>query len=496
MQSLRSIVWMSLLALGSLSPERVFAGTTIDVAPGADIKTLTSSLREGDIVRFSDGVYEIDETLSWNHVGQEGNPIILKAAEGASPVIRMTVPGWIVRMSDAAFVNIEGLTFEGTDVETSGDASALVLERVSSINIKNCIIHDKNGHGIYMLTADRVLVEHTEIYNIFKGYHGIYLDGGIKGGTSYYSSLITLTNNWIHNLTGSNSSGVVFSSFVSDSEISDSVIHSSENRGIYLSTFTDGPPNRVEGNVVFNVASAGIEAHGTAIISNNIIFNSNGYGIYSTPSKDDDDYQLSLVNNTVAATLNRAVYYQHNALETHLDPQPYRLVNNALCSPLTYAFKTEKVTETNAAMLLLSNNFACGLVETYEGLLSGFQPGAGYADFMEASTWNFWPSASSYLLDAGSGEPSDIVPSVDFNGLERSGAPEVGAYERLYPDNPGWVIAEGFKSLEVNIPEPELPVETGCQGCKSSSGEAALAGPSISILVGMFWMRRRRKSRS
>lgn len=493
MKSLGWIVCMPLMAAYVFAPSWAVAGTTIDVAPGADINTLTSSLREGDIVRFSDGVYEIDDTLTWNHVGQEGNPITLKAADGARPVIRLIEPGWIVRMSDAAYVNIEGLTFEGTDIETSGDASALVLERVSNINIKDCIIHDKNGHGIYMITADRVLVEHTEIYNIFKGYHGIYLDGGIKGGTSYYSSFITLTNNWIHNLTGSNSSGIVFSSFVSDSEISDSVIHSSENRGIYLGTFTDGPANRVERNVVFNVASAGIEAHGTAVIANNIIFNSNGYGIYSTPSKDDDDYQISLVNNTVAATLNRAVFYQHNALDTHLEPQPFRLVNNALCSPLTYAFKTEKVTESNATMLQISNNFACGLVETYEGLLPGFQPGAGYADFVEAATWNFWPSSSSYLIDAGSGEPADVVPDLDFNGLERSGAPEVGAYERLYNDNPGWVIAEGFKSLEVDLPETDVPVETGCQGCKSSSGTPAVFGPSISIMVGIFLMRRRRQ---
>lgn len=465
------------------------AASVIDVSPGADIKTLTSSLQAGDVVQFADGLYEIESTLDWDGVGTQGAPITFKAAPGAEPVIQMNVTGYVAYLHDASYVNIEGLSFRGPENLDNAYYSALVLERTQNINIRDCRISQKRGHGIYVVESTLLNVERTEIFDLYDGNHGIYLDGS----NSRFSSGITLHNNWIHNLAGSNAGGIVVATSVFGNTFSDNVIHAVENRGIYLASYTNGDPNIIERNVIFSVGNALIEAYGSATIRNNILFNSNGYGIYASPGSQDAAATQHLVHNTIVNTLNRAVFYKQSASEASI---AFALVNNALCSPLTFAFKSEGVGEANVGQTVVSNNVACGLVEAYEGILSGFIPGAGYADYTDAAVWNFWPTQESYLLEAGIAPPSELDTDEDFNGLTRdASAPDVGAYERLYPENPGWVLAEGFKSLEITLPEAEEPVESGCKGCGGAEPSTAILGPCLTLGLGALLMRRRRQGR-
>lgn len=480
------IPWLLLpLALPVSWSAPLQAASVIDVSPGADINTLTSSLQPGDMVRFADGTYTITSTLGWDGVGTAEQPITIKAVDGAHPEIVIEGNANVASLSGAAYITVDGIAFRGSEDPEKQGYSAVVLEKADHVTLKNIAASRKNGFGIYVVETTNLTVEHSEFSDL-NGYHGIIIDAN----SSRFSSGISIRNNWFHNLTGSNAGGIVFASYVFASEIVNNVVHSVENRGIYLGQYTNGDPNLVEGNVVFAVGQAGIEAHGSALLRNNIIFNSNGYGIYSTPGDKDTAYTLAIVNNTVVNTLNRAVYYKHESSQAEI---PYTLVNNALCSPLTYAFKSEKVGESNYAQLDVANNVACGLVETYEGVLPGFIPGAGYSDYSDASVWNFWPTDGSMLVDAGTGDPSDLIPDLDFNGLERTGAPDVGAYERLYDANPGWVIVEGFKSLEVTLPGSDDPVETGCKGCGGNQSAAASAMPLMLVGLGVLRMRRARK---
>lgn len=88
----------------------------------------------------------------------------------------------------------------------------------------------------------------------------------------------------------------------------------------------------------------------------------------------------------------------------------------------------------------LAGNVAVGAI----GAPAGFAVGTGAAaDFTDAPSLDFYPSAESDLV--GAGAPSLATPS-DFNGQTRAdGAPDAGAYERLGPSNPGWSLGAGFK---------------------------------------------------
>lgn len=479
------LLWVGALTGTLLAAGSARAASVIDVSPGADINTLTSSLQPGDVVRFADGTYTISSTLGWDGIGTAEQPITLKAVEGAHPEITIEGSANVAYISNAAYMTIDGLAFRGSEDPEKQGYSAIVVEKSDHVTLVNVAASRKNGFGVYAVENTNLTIEHSE-FSELTSYHGIQIDAS----ASRFSSGVSIRNNWIHNVTGSNAGGIVLSSYVFDSEVVNNVVHAIENRGIYLGQYTNGDANLVEGNVVFAVGQAGIEAHGTAIVRNNIIFNSNGYGISSTPGDKDTAYSIAIVNNTVVNTLNRAVFYKHQNSEAAV---PFTLVNNALCSPLTYAFKSENVGESNYELLDVSNNVACGLVETYEGLLSGFIPGAGYTDYADASVWNFWPTDESMLVDAASTEPSELVPATDFNGLERDASPDVGAYERLYATNPGWVIVEGFKSLDITPPDSEEPVETGCKGCGGSQSSSASASPLMLVGLSALFMRHKRR---
>ena len=87
----------------------------VELGPGSDVRTLTAALQPGDVYIFEDGVYELADRMVWNGVGTEAQPIVLRAAKGAAPVFRLASGGEVAAIEDAAFITVEGLTFEGTD---------------------------------------------------------------------------------------------------------------------------------------------------------------------------------------------------------------------------------------------------------------------------------------------------------------------------------------------------------------------------------------------
>ncbi|HQX80080.1 MAG TPA: hypothetical protein PLC64_15350, partial [Steroidobacteraceae bacterium] len=85
-------------------------------------------------------------------------------------------------------------------------------------------------------------------------------------------------------------------------------------------------------------------------------------------------------------------------------------------------------------------------------------PAAGYRvgqtvalDLLDVAARNVYPRAGSRLVDAGD---ATYATSIDFNGNARSGSPDAGAYQYSAAQNPGWVVAPGFKNA---VSQPAVP---------------------------------------
>src|SRR5688500_5966778 len=95
----------------------IAAAATVEVRPGDDIVTLTASPGAGSEIVFGDGTYEITQPLEWTGVGTEAEPIVLRAADGATPVIE-GYGAWILARighddAPAEHIVVRGLTFRG-----------------------------------------------------------------------------------------------------------------------------------------------------------------------------------------------------------------------------------------------------------------------------------------------------------------------------------------------------------------------------------------------
>jgi MYXO-CTERM domain-containing protein len=111
------------------------------------------------------------------------------------------------------------------------------------------------------------------------------------------------------------------------------------------------------------------------------------------------------------------------------------IANNALFCPGGTAVKL-----VNAPDGVWTDNAVNGALD---GLAGGtFDVQGPEVELVDPAAWHAYPSPGSALIDAAASAEAEE----DFNCLARDAAPEVGAYEHVAPDNPGWIPAPGFKS--------------------------------------------------
>lgn len=126
------------------------------------------------------------------------------------------------------------------------------------------------------------------------------------------------------------------------------------------------------------------------------------------------------------------------------------LANNVVANPVTRALRVQNPADGGIdATAYLSHNVLTGYVEGLDPLLypTAFIPGSGYSAFADVAAWNFYPAIGSELIDSADAEGAAYIPTDDFNHSTRDGEfPDVGAYEVVATNNPGWVISEGFKA--------------------------------------------------
>jgi hypothetical protein len=467
---------------------------THEVAPGDDLNSLFSGLQAGDEVVFSDGVYPLASGLTVSGiVGTLDNPLVLRAADGALPVLQLQLPvdasppSSVLRLEASQGIRVIGLSIEGdTTWEDLGDYNGLTIADSSAIELDGLEIGHVARSGI------RIDGLSSSISAVGVHIHDTRGGSGVRVGcsdASCFTSGFSFDLGWIHDI-GAEGYGIELYHGSQAASITHTVMHDLLYRGVYLGSTESGDANVLENNVIWNVTEHGVVLNGAARVRNNIIFNIGGEGVAGRDPARGTFTDIVISHNTVTATTSWGMNLEGWVAETAAV-----LTNNSICNPVGLGLRVyvepspvEGVEPVTPGYV--RNNVVCGYSEGVEEGDGELLLGGGLGDFTDAELWDFYPAEGSALLDVADPTSAAWVTETDFNGVAREGdKPDVGAYEWDGEGNPGWAIREDFKDLTLEEEELAKAVTAGC--CSEDGTEAGLL---IAPMLGIASLLRRRRT--
>ncbi len=433
----------------------VFAAS-IDVTPQDDLWATLQSLQAGDEVIVHAGDYPVPGFVDIVLPGSEGLPIVIRAADGETPIIH--------GISDQNTLNISGTWYTLRGLEIDGGSHGVRLGTSAHAVLEDLHIHGTADVGISCNRPDNmyedVTIRHNHIHDTGIGGgpgEGMYL-GCNDGACVMWDSLIEF--NWVHDTaSGDQGDGIEFKTGSYNTVIRHNVVYNTKYPGITLYGTQGKAPNLVEGNVVWNAQDNGIQTVGDITVRNNIVLNSGASGIAAKGSQGEEVVNLILVHNTVIGAGD--VCLRGNNFDTG---GAITIANNAFYCEGGTAIKLPQ----GSGMAVFAGNAVVGGVEGAPG--GTFDGVSVAAAFTDVGAMVIYPAAGSPLIDAG--DPQ-YAPADDFNCLPRDGAPDVGAYNVSDPQNPGWMIQGGFKVCDADDPNP------GTTGMTDDTGEPGDTGGTL-----------------
>ncbi len=414
-------------------------GPAQEITPQDDIHAAVAALQPGDELVLGGGDYVIDRSLIINLYGTAAEPIVIRAKDGERPVILMTNFGrYTVDIDGAAYVELHG-------IEINGGAQGIRMREADYITVADCEVHNTedvaiavNWTGTY--TGLRLVRNH--IHDTRNTGEGMYL-GCNNDFCRVENSLID--SNYIHHTNGptvTQGDGIELKEGSSGNVISNNVIHDTNYPGILTySTVGNGPPNIIEGNVMWNSNENGMQVAADAIVRNNIII---GAPIAFQAHQAGRPSNLEFVNNTVIVP--------GDAINLRDVSGPVLIANNAVYSGSGTAIN---LISGDLSQVTVSGNVGQGGIS---GGSAGYVEGNGLAaDFVSANfsgpPIDLFPSPASALIGAAD---ASVAPPIDFNGNARSAPHDAGAYSFRAGGNPGWTIGEDFKGASAIRPNPPV----------------------------------------
>jgi hypothetical protein len=481
------------LAAPSVAMAEVFFG-----GPSDDTEAMINSLGPGDELVLSGGMYTLTERFSFAIAGTEIAPILIRAADGETPHLhRPNASQNIIDIDDAEYVTIRGIEF-------SGGSAGIRISGARFLTIEDCEVHDTGDVALRAndtgVTYESLRILRNHIHHTNNTGEGMYL-GCNNAGCEVVGSLIE--GNYIHHTNQpsvSQGDGIELKEGSSGNIIRDNVIHDT-NYPCILTYASNGAPNTIERNAMWNCGDHGIQSAADAVIRNNIILGANADGIAMQPHQSGSPSDLVVVHNTI---LNP----NGDAISLRGISGSVVVANNALYAQSGRAFFTNGGTSG----LVFEGN--AGVGGASDGSLTVVS-GNINTDFVDASyagmpPMDLFPTAIGALV--GAGTPSHVV-SDDFNGVTRDGLADVGAYAFSTEGNPGWSLAEAFKAWTPGggpgsggsggtggdggsgegSPR-DLSPSGGSSGCSvgpSSDGAALLM---VCLIGSLLWRRRARRA--
>lgn len=481
------------LLVGYLFASQAAFAASIEVNPGEDIIALTASLSPGTEIVFNDGAYQIESPLDWTGIGTADQPIVLRAASGAHPVIQLNSSWTVARLHDAQYVEITGLTFSGTQAYFDGDGGydGMHIDNCSHVTFENNVVKTISRNALVMGGNNvDITVTHNEITGTEDG-TGIYVG---CGDASCWTQDSTVSGNWVHDLGGQYAYGILFEAGTQNVVIEDNVIHNVAARGLQVESTEFGDPNTVNGNAIWaiglvdvNTDGVGLGVYGSAVVQNNLVFNILGRGLRLS-SADGRAFENTAVSfNTIVGTSDWGI-----DLADFAGNPGMVLANNVVANPIGRGMRVgaDDIDPQNR----LISNVISGYVEGVDPLIypGAILAGGGLQDFSDPDAFNFYPNSFSLLVDSADAAGESYVPAFDFNGYQRDGEfPDVGAYELVASENPGWVVAPGFKEVSEDGVVPGTELERGC--CKKK--DKGDSDEAVVVLLPLFAALARRRAR-
>lgn len=405
----------------------------------------------GDTFILHAGTYNRVWTYdAWNGKGGSaaGGWVTIKGADGEPrPLINYTGGNNVFELPNVQYMKFQNLEIRG------GSDHFKFAGTCRHITLENLFMHDAGNtfvNASAIVDMSNLIVRDCEMARLpsYATGEAFYLGGHEKTYQPQVHDSI-IERNWIYDVV----EGVEIKAGCTNITVRDNVI--SANRGtpsitIYGTYKTDNNLRyRIYRNFIYNSSDHGIQCTSDAEITNNVIVNSQFYGIGIRKRNLDGKMQnITIANNTI-----------YNAGSTCINISDGNIASNVVIANNVFYQSSLSATAFNAAHgiagITLANNLYYGATNaTSPGLVLGATPAAV---FLNASTsltsMDVYPAVGSMLIDAA--DPAYVAagePSLDFNVVARPQGllPDIGAYEATRNVNPGWKIAAGFR--DVGIP--------------------------------------------
>jgi hypothetical protein len=417
----------------------ISAAHAVEIGPADDLEAAAAALSPGEELVLRGGTYFFDENVTITSNGTAAQPVTIRAKNGEQPIIEQATSNHnVVEINGSSYLVVSGIEF-------TGGSHGIRLMNSDFITIEDCEFQETgdvaisaNSGGTY--EGLRLLRNH--IHHTNGTGEGMYL-GCNNDGCRVINSLIE--GNYIHHTNRASveqGDGIEIKEGSYGNVIRNNVIHDTKYPGILLySTVGNGPPNIVEGNIVWNVSDNTIQIAADAVVRNNIILGNVSFQSHQSGSPSN----IEFVHNTVITdgpgievrNVSGSVLIANNAV--YSQSQAIRLVSGDL-----------------SQVQLFGNVGAGGL----SGGSSGYVEGNGInidmvsGNYSGAPPIDPFPAPGSALI--GAGNPA-YVTAIDFNGNPRSGSPDAGAYTFDQNGNSGWAITSGFKATNRDTTAPGPP---------------------------------------
>ncbi|HET6629558.1 MAG TPA: right-handed parallel beta-helix repeat-containing protein [Woeseiaceae bacterium] len=418
-------------------------GAVTEVSPGDDVRAAIAALQPGDELVLGGGVYGFDSRFNITVVGEPGRPVVIRGQTGEQAIIEMNTGSQnVLEVQGSAYLVLRGLTFRG-------GSHGIRLMDSDFITIEDCEIYETgdvalsaNSGGTY----EGLVIRRNHIHHTNGTGEGMYL-GCNNDACRVMNSVIEW--NYIHDTnraTVEQGDGIELKEGSAGNIIRHNVIHDTNYPGIITySTVGNGPPNIIEGNLIWNTNDNGIQSAADAIIRNNIVL---GSPIALQSHQSGSPSNQVVVHNTVIV--------QGGGINVRDVSGPVVIANNAVYSQSGTAIR---LISGNTNLVTVIGNVGEGGIS---GTSAGFTDGNGLAaDFIDAHYGgappiDLFPAEGSALVGAGSAE---YVPELDFNGTPRAGIADAGAYRFQPGGNPGWALGPGFKGSGAQAARPNPPTD-------------------------------------
>lgn len=412
---------------------------TVQIAPGDDLLSAANALSPGDELVLGDGTYEMSARFLLSLRGSAQAPIVIRAADGAAPLIHRPNASQNIWDIDAEHLILRGLRF-------SGGSAGLRFLHAQHVTLEACEIFDTADVALRMNDTSQNYAQNTiidnHIHHTSGTGEGMYL-GCNQNGCQLSETLIA--RNYIHHTNGpgvSQGDGIEIKEGSWGNTIRDNVIHDTAYPCILTySTAGNGPANIIDRNAMWACGDHGIQTSQDASITNNIILSAANSGIALQPHQAGAPTNLVIAHNTV--------FSSSDALALRGAAGDVLIANNAAYSGGASAL----LLKGDLSAVVVRANVGVGAINGPDGGLSAGDTDADFVDaHAGAGVMNVFPAAGGALIAAGD---TAHVLDFDFNGTPRQGVADIGAYRFDAAGNPGWTIAPEFK--DTPAAEPEIP---------------------------------------